>query len=49
MDEKPCCDNCKHVNRAKGYGMGNYDYWCHKQNGQKRATHCCPLYEKEDE
>lgn len=47
MCDKECCDNCKSCNRMKGSFMGQTDYWCHKSNGQKKASHWCPMYERE--
>lgn len=45
MKEIECCDSCIHMKRAKGYGLGVYDYWCKISNGQKSATHVCECYE----
>ncbi len=47
MIEYECCGTCKYSRRAKGYGLGEYDYWCDIQHGQKYENYCCDLYERE--
>lgn len=48
-EERDGCHNCINGSVQRGYGIGNFDYWCRKQNRQKSKYTLCLAYENKNE